>query len=220
MPGASASVVARRHDVNTNLLFTWRRQLGGGDAASGQDVSFVPATIAAEAPPVAPCSGGNDRIEIVLASGTRIIVGTEVDAAALARVVKVLARPMIPVPSGVRVWIAIGHTDMRKGMNGLALLVQEHAQARPARRRSLRLPGAARRSDQDRLARRDRAVALRQAAGPGPVRLAVDGGRGGCADGGAAGLHAGRDRLAQPAAHLAAGQRPGRGAIFLASRAF
>jgi len=32
---------------------------------------------------------------------------------------------MIPVPSGVRIWIATGHTDMRKGMQGLALLVQE-----------------------------------------------------------------------------------------------
>jgi transposase len=32
---------------------------------------------------------------------------------------------MIPVPSGVRVWIAVGRTDMRRGMNGLALQVQE-----------------------------------------------------------------------------------------------
>ncbi len=32
---------------------------------------------------------------------------------------------MIPVPSGARVWIAAGHTDMRRGMNGLSLLVQE-----------------------------------------------------------------------------------------------
>ena len=32
---------------------------------------------------------------------------------------------MIPVPSGVRVWLAAGHTDMRRGMNGLALQVQE-----------------------------------------------------------------------------------------------
>lgn len=32
---------------------------------------------------------------------------------------------MIPVAAGVRIWIARGHTDMRKGMNGLALLVQE-----------------------------------------------------------------------------------------------
>jgi transposase len=32
---------------------------------------------------------------------------------------------MIPVPAGVRVWLAVGRTDMRKGMNGLALQVQE-----------------------------------------------------------------------------------------------
>jgi transposase len=33
--------------------------------------------------------------------------------------------PMIPLPSGVRVWLATGHTDMRKGFASLALLVQE-----------------------------------------------------------------------------------------------
>jgi transposase len=32
---------------------------------------------------------------------------------------------MIPVPSGVRVWLAVGRTDMRKGMNGLALQVRQ-----------------------------------------------------------------------------------------------
>ena len=32
---------------------------------------------------------------------------------------------MIPVPSTVRVWLAVGRTDMRRGMNGLALQVQE-----------------------------------------------------------------------------------------------
>ena len=32
---------------------------------------------------------------------------------------------MIPVPTGVRVWLATGHTDMRKGFGGLSLLVQE-----------------------------------------------------------------------------------------------
>ena len=32
---------------------------------------------------------------------------------------------MIPVPSGMRVWLAVGRTDMRRGMNGLALQVQE-----------------------------------------------------------------------------------------------
>jgi transposase len=32
---------------------------------------------------------------------------------------------MIPMPSGMRVWLATGVTDMRRGMNGLALQVQE-----------------------------------------------------------------------------------------------
>ncbi len=32
---------------------------------------------------------------------------------------------MIPVPVGVKVWLATGHTDMRKGFASLALLVQE-----------------------------------------------------------------------------------------------
>ena len=38
---------------------------------------------------------------------------------------------MIPVPSGVRVWLAVGTTDMRRGMNGLALQVQEAMQRDP-----------------------------------------------------------------------------------------
>jgi transposase len=32
---------------------------------------------------------------------------------------------VIPLPSGVRVWLAAGATDMRRGMNGLALQVQQ-----------------------------------------------------------------------------------------------
>jgi transposase len=38
---------------------------------------------------------------------------------------------VIPVSSGVRVWLAVGQTDMRKGMNGLALQVQERLQRDP-----------------------------------------------------------------------------------------
>ena len=38
---------------------------------------------------------------------------------------------MIPTPSDVRVWLAVGRTDMRRGMNGLALQVQETLQRDP-----------------------------------------------------------------------------------------
>ena len=32
---------------------------------------------------------------------------------------------MIALPSGARVWLACGYTDMRKGMDGLAMLAQQ-----------------------------------------------------------------------------------------------
>jgi transposase len=38
---------------------------------------------------------------------------------------------LIPIPSGGRVWIATGHTDMRRGMQGLALQVQEGLKRNP-----------------------------------------------------------------------------------------
>jgi len=38
---------------------------------------------------------------------------------------------MIPVPAGLRVWLAVGQTDMRRGMNGLALQVQQALQRDP-----------------------------------------------------------------------------------------
>jgi transposase len=38
---------------------------------------------------------------------------------------------VILIPSGSRVWIATGHTDMRRGMQGLALQIQEHLKRDP-----------------------------------------------------------------------------------------
>ena len=94
-PGASVSVVARRHDVNANMLFTWRRSFGvAGSGGSAGAMALVPAAITAEPTPalprVPPAPGG--RMEIVLASGERVMVGADVDTAALARVVKALSR--------------------------------------------------------------------------------------------------------------------------------
>jgi transposase len=93
-PGASVSIVARRHDLNANMLFTWRRQIGiSALLPAGDAVTFVPAAIAREAAStVSPEPSVVGRMEIVLADGDRIIAGKDVDAAALARVVKVLSR--------------------------------------------------------------------------------------------------------------------------------
>jgi len=38
---------------------------------------------------------------------------------------------MIGLPAGTRVWIAAGHTDMRKGFNGLSALVQTALEQNP-----------------------------------------------------------------------------------------
>jgi transposase len=38
---------------------------------------------------------------------------------------------MIALASGTRVWLATGHTDMRKGFDSLALLVQQNLQRDP-----------------------------------------------------------------------------------------
>ncbi len=38
---------------------------------------------------------------------------------------------MIPVRASVRVWLATGHTDMRRGFPSLALLVQEQLKQDP-----------------------------------------------------------------------------------------
>lgn len=38
-PGASVSVVARRHDINTNLVFTWRRAYARGELSKAGEKS-------------------------------------------------------------------------------------------------------------------------------------------------------------------------------------
>jgi transposase len=38
---------------------------------------------------------------------------------------------MISLSSGARVWLACGHTDMRKGMDGLAMLAQQVLEENP-----------------------------------------------------------------------------------------
>jgi transposase-like protein len=53
-PGASVSVVARRHDINANMLFTWRRALGARLGVGSDPAAFVPAVMTAEEPASSP----------------------------------------------------------------------------------------------------------------------------------------------------------------------
>ena len=91
--GASIAEVARRHDLNANQLFTWRRQLGVQPTAPHELAPILPVTIEPEIP--TPENGvcvTNSQMEIVLAAGDRIIVWSDVEVAALSRVLKALSR--------------------------------------------------------------------------------------------------------------------------------
>ena len=100
-PGVSVSVVARRHDLNTNQLFTWRRRFQelAGDAGAGGFVPLVVEASPGDGPgaatmglPSGEVVAAAGRMEIALASGVRVIVDREVDGRALARVLAVLDR--------------------------------------------------------------------------------------------------------------------------------
>jgi transposase len=94
-PGASVSKVAQRYGVNANLLFSWRRRDARSAASGGVEaVELLPVRVEDERALAAPVAapGPVGRMEIVLAAGERILVGADVDAAALARVVKALSR--------------------------------------------------------------------------------------------------------------------------------
>jgi transposase len=93
-PGASVSLIARRHDVNANLLFNWRRQARRGllgdlpaIAAGDESLPLIPITVTADDAPGAPAlDSRTGMIEIVLPSGERLRVDAGVDEPALRRV--------------------------------------------------------------------------------------------------------------------------------------
>src|SRR5271165_898832 len=95
------SATARRYGLTPSQLFTWRRQLASAaasqSAATQTAPTFTPVCEPAEIAPAALAEakrepGPTGRMEIALANGRRIIVGADVDARALARVVDVLER--------------------------------------------------------------------------------------------------------------------------------
>ncbi len=116
---------------------------------------------------------------------------------------------MIPVPTGVQVWLATGHTDMRKGFDGLALLVQEMLRRNPHNGHLFVFRG--RRGSLIKVLWHDGqgmclfAKRLERGRFIWPSTVARDGTDGtGDDHASATGIFAGRDRLAPAAAHVAA----------------
>ena len=91
--GASISEVARRHDLNANQLFTWRRHFDvePRDSNPNGPAPILPVMIVADT--AASGHGKPGQMEIVLTGGERILVWADVETAALARVLKAMVRP-------------------------------------------------------------------------------------------------------------------------------
>jgi transposase len=110
--GASVSVVARRHDVNANQVFTWRRQYQRGELGCG--AALVPVGVVGAggivsaisdlakqqlARPPEPHSEPRSvvdtpkqpkMIEVDLRSGTKIRIDADVKGSALQQVLKLI----------------------------------------------------------------------------------------------------------------------------------
>ena len=91
-PGASVSIVARRHDVNSNQLFRWRRQLL--PKAVVESGAMVPVEIA---PDGSRADDGRPRrpdregvIEIAFGCGARVRLRGEVSSETLRQVIELL----------------------------------------------------------------------------------------------------------------------------------
>ena len=91
-PGVSVSVVARRYDVNANLIFTWRRDPRYKSAADAEEApSFLPVEVVPEPSPRSEPSGASDgRIEIALSNGHRVSAVGSFDTDALCRIIRAL----------------------------------------------------------------------------------------------------------------------------------
>ena len=91
--GASIAEVARRHGLNANQLFTWRRHFGfePRDSDPNGPAPILPVMIVADTK--ASGHGKLGQMEIVLTGGERILVWGDVETAALARVLKAMVRP-------------------------------------------------------------------------------------------------------------------------------
>jgi transposase len=103
--GASVAMVARRHNVNANQVFAWRRQHRRGllnPQAATDDAKLLPVTVSTptvlpteRATPTASSQSPSEPkasqlIEIRLRNGHSIVVRGRMDGEALARVIDLL----------------------------------------------------------------------------------------------------------------------------------
>lgn len=92
-PGALVAQVARRHDVSTGLIYTWRRNLRRRAAASDAPAlvpGFVEAVVVDEGPVESPAA--HAAIVVELPGGGRVSIFGSAPPAVAAAVLKALTR--------------------------------------------------------------------------------------------------------------------------------
>ncbi len=92
VPGVSVSQVARRYDVNANMVFKWLRDPRFTPAEDALR-SFLPVEVLPDASPGAVMADGaavalDSRIEITLSNGHRLSVSGSFDPDAVSRLVR------------------------------------------------------------------------------------------------------------------------------------
>lgn len=92
LPGVSVSQVARRYDVNANLVFSWLRDPRFADAGrDGEATRFLPVEVVGPADAATDMPTAGNLIEIDLAGGHRMRISGRYDPAALARLIRGLS---------------------------------------------------------------------------------------------------------------------------------
>jgi transposase len=92
-PGASICAVARRHNLSSSLLYRWIKSFKADEPV--QKPAFVPIALAPPAVAVASAhmskpSTANGMIEVVLANGRILRIGTDIDMSVLKRIAAAL----------------------------------------------------------------------------------------------------------------------------------
>ena len=89
-PGSSVSIVARRHDVNANQVFKWRREVAPEQPVAAESVAMLPVEIVPEPSEARPRARRSGVIEITFGCGARVCVRGEVSPETLRQVIELL----------------------------------------------------------------------------------------------------------------------------------
>ncbi len=127
-PGISISKLALENGINANLLFKWRQQWREGKLLlpSSESPQLLPVTLDAAAEQPESLAEDPETLsiscEVTFRHGTLRFNGN-VSEKLLTLLIQEL-EAMIPLPSGTKIWLVAGITDMRNGFNGPAAKVQ------------------------------------------------------------------------------------------------